>query len=349
LKNSKFIISASHDGGEALDLIEMGPPIEIRQLVFSQAQHAQRIDHALVNLVPEFSRSYLQQMIASQGVTVNGAVWRKPATRVKAGDVGTIELRPTPQSQAFKPEIMTLQPVYEDEHLLIIDKPVGLVVHPAPGHWTGTLLNGLLAHDTNAMHLPRAGIVHRLDMDTSGLMVIARSRAAMDALIQLIAARELSRQYLALAHHPWVGSPLREVNMPIGRDPRNRLKMAVVELEKTPGKLARTDIELLQNCQHGCYVRCTLHTGRTHQIRVHMASIGHPLVADKLYGGLNAGSMQRQALHAFRLAFVHPFTRKSLVFQAALPSDFHTALNDWGISLNSNSLPNRPTAGSLTS
>jgi 23S rRNA pseudouridine1911/1915/1917 synthase len=316
------------------DRVEAGSDVELRHLVFGELQHGLRLDRALVELVPEFSRSYLQQLMDLDGVTVNGAVVRKPSTRVKAGDVGIIELRPTPQSQAFKPEVMVLDIVYEDEHLMVINKPAGLVVHPAPGNWSGTLLNGLLAYDTKAKNLPRAGIVHRLDKDTSGLMVVARTRPVMDALIRLIAAREVSRQYIALANRPWVGSRTCEVNAPIGRDPRNRLRMAVVELGKNAGKLARTDIELLQNGDQGCLVRCTLHTGRTHQIRVHMASIGHPLVADLLYAGIASAGMQRQALHAWRLAFTHPVTHKSMDFRSILPGDLIAALTQWGLSYN---------------
>ena len=334
MKNSELIISGGLDSEDTEDRADTGPDAELRPLVFGEAQHGQRLDRALVELVPEFSRSYLQQLIDLEGVTINGAVVRKPSTRVKAADIGTIELRPTPQSQAFKPEVMALELVYEDEHLLVINKPAGLVVHPAPGNWSGTLLNGLLAYDAKAMNLPRAGIVHRLDKDTSGLMVVARTRAVMDALIRSIAAREVGRQYVALAHRPWVGSRTREVNAPMGRDPRNRLRMAVVDLSKNPGKLARTDIELLQNCDQGCLVRCTLHTGRTHQIRVHMASIGHPLVADELYGGSASAGMRRQALHACRLAFVHPVTQQSMVFKAILPEDLNQALNNWALSYN---------------
>lgn len=334
MKNSELIISSGLDSEDPEDRADTGPDVELRQLVFGEAQHGLRIDRALVELVPEFSRSYLQQLMDLGGVAINGAVVSKPSTRVKAADRGTIELRPTPQSQAFKPEVMALELAYEDEHLMVINKPAGLVVHPAPGNWSGTLLNGLLAYDAQAMNLPRAGIVHRLDKDTSGLMVVARTRPVMDALIRLIAAREVSRQYVALAHRPWVGARTLEVNAPIGRDPRNRLRMAVVDMAKNSGKLARTDIELLQTCDQGCLVRCTLHTGRTHQIRVHMASIGHPLVADELYGGVATTGMQRQALHARRLAFIHPVTQQSMVFQALLPEDLRLALGQWGLSYN---------------
>lgn len=331
---TELIISGGLDSEEPEDRADTGPDVELRQLVFGPAQHGQRLDRALVELVPEFSRSYLQQLIDLQGVTLNGIVIHKPSTRVKAADVGTIELRPTPQSQAFKPETMTLNVVFEDEHLMVINKPAGLVVHPAPGNWSGTLLNGLLAHDAKAMNLPRAGIVHRLDKDTSGLMVVARTRPVMDALIRSIAAREVSRQYVALAHGPWTANRRIEINAPIGRDPRNRLRMAVVDLARNPGKLARTDVELLQSCDQGCWVLCTLHTGRTHQIRVHMAMIGHPLVADVLYGGRAEAGMQRQALHACRLAFTHPVTLEPMVFQASLPVDLNLALANWGLSYN---------------
>jgi 23S rRNA pseudouridine1911/1915/1917 synthase len=296
--------------------------------------HGKRLDVALAELVPEFSRSYLQQLMGCGGVTVNGVLALKPSSRVKAGDRGVIELRPTPQSQAFKPEPMNLQVVYEDDHLRIINKPAGLVVHPAPGNWSGTLLNGLLASDEKAALLPRAGIVHRLDKDTSGLMVVARTRAAMDALVKLIAAHEVSRQYLALVHRPWGGAASVIVDAPIGRDPRNRLRMAVVDLTQNQGKLAKTDVHVLERAAMGCLVRCVLHTGRTHQIRVHMASIGHPLVADEVYGGTQAAGMKRQALHAFHLSFVHPVTQTKMTFHAPLPQDFAAALVDWGLSYN---------------
>jgi 23S rRNA pseudouridine1911/1915/1917 synthase len=334
LKNTNFIISTGCDGEDIEDRAEAGPDVELRELVFDVGQHGLRLDRALVEIVPEFSRSYLQQLIELGGVTLNAIVASKASVRVKAGDSGLIELRPTPQSQAFKPEQMKLSILYEDEHLMVIDKPAGLVVHPAPGNWSGTLLNGLLAHDAKVVNLPRAGIVHRLDKDTSGLMVVARTRPAMDALIKAIAAREVGRQYVAIAHKPWLGSRHRQVDAAVGRDPRNRLRMAVVDLEKSAGKSARTDIELLQNSDLGCLVRCTLHTGRTHQIRVHMTSIGHPLLSDLTYGGSASAFIKRQALHACRLSFVHPMTGQQMAFSAVLPEDMEVALNHWSLSYN---------------
>lgn len=316
---------------EGADPVE---PSELRPFSIGEAEHGLRLDRALAALVPEFSRNYLQQLIEAGAVELQGRAVLKASATVRAGQAGRIELRPTPQSQAFRPEAMDIVTVHEDEHLRIVDKPAGLVVHPAPGHWSGTLLNGLLALDPKASLLPRAGIVHRLDRDTSGLMVVARTRAAMDAMVALIAAREVKRQYLAIGHKPWTGAAAREVDAPIGRDPRNRLRMAVVDLDRHAGKTARTLIERLDSIAEGCAVRCTLETGRTHQIRVHMASIGHPLVGDALYGGAPAAGLQRQALHAFRLAFVHPVTQAAMEFRSPPPADIVNALKAWGLDYN---------------
>jgi 23S rRNA pseudouridine1911/1915/1917 synthase len=307
---------------------------EMRHMLVAPLQHAARLDKALADLVPEFSRSYLQQLLGQGLVSLNDRPVLKASTRVKAGDQLVLEMRPTLQSQAFRPEPMAIDVVYEDEHLLVVNKPAGLVVHPAPGNWSGTLLNGLLARDEKALLVPRAGIVHRLDKDTSGLMVVARNRATMDALVALIAERKVKRQYLALAHGAWTGPKSRSVDAPIGRDPRNRLRMAVVDLALHAGKTARTDVLWLAGTDQGCWVQCTLHTGRTHQIRVHMASLKHPLVGDTLYGGAPLGAMQRQALHAYRLAFVHPVTGKALEFQAQAPEDMQQALSFWGLGYN---------------
>lgn len=316
------------------DAADANTEAELRQLDVPAGLHGERLDRALATLVTEFSRNYLRQLVEDGAVQLSGVLARKPAQRVKAGEHLAIELRPTPQTQAFVPQSMLLDVVHEDEHLAVINKPAGLVVHPAPGNWSGTLLNGLLARDAKAGQLPRAGIVHRLDKDTSGLMVVARSRHAMDALVALIAAREVRREYLALAHRPWSGPDARTVDAPIGRDPRNRLRMAVVDLERNAGKPAQTECELLHNAEKGCLVRCRLITGRTHQIRVHMASLGHPLLADSLYGGWPEAGMVRQALHAEKLAFVHPMTGEELKFLAPLPADLRTALATWGLDYN---------------
>lgn len=328
------IISGGSSAAEADEGAEADFHAEIRELEFPHSFHGRRLDQALAQEVPEFSRSYLQQLISQGAVTVNGRVVLKPSLRLKAGDTGAVELIATPQSQAFRPEPMDLRICYSDDHFLVIDKPAGLVVHPAPGNWSGTLLNGLLAQDAACASLPRAGIVHRLDKNTSGLMVVARTRLAMDTLIRAIGRHDVGREYLALAHHPWQGAPRREVHRPIGRDPVNRLRMAVVDLERHAGKVARTDVELLSNAESGCLVHCKLHTGRTHQIRVHLASLGHPLVADELYGGRPAAGIERQALHAFRLSLDHPITGERLTFFSRLPEDFSNALQQWGLRYN---------------
>jgi 23S rRNA pseudouridine1911/1915/1917 synthase len=218
---------------------------------------------------------------------------------------------------------MELRVLFEDEHLIVLDKPAGLVVHPAPGNWTGTLLNGLLAHHGAAAALPRAGIVHRLDKDTSGLMVVGKSLPSVTALVRDIAARRVRRLYLALAHGVPVEREFR-IEAPIGRDPRSRVRMAVVAV-RAGGRDARTDVRVVAAREGIAALECRLHTGRTHQIRVHLASRGHPLVADALYGGPPALGLERQALHALRLEFEHPLTREPLAFAAPPPADFARA------------------------
>lgn len=325
------VLLESEDAAE----VEAGASaVEVRELKAGMAQHGTRLDKTLVDLVPEFSRSYLQQLLEQGAVQLNHKTATKASAKVKLADVISIEMRPTAQSQSFKPEVMALDVVYEDAYLLVVNKPAGLVVHPAPGNWQGTLLNGLLAHHAGAAMVPRAGIVHRLDKDTSGLMVVAKDRSTMDALVALIARRDVSRRYLALAHKPWKGAELQKVDAPIGRDPRNRLRMAVVDLAQHAGKEARTDITCWDTTSAHCLVHCKLHTGRTHQIRVHMLSLGHPLVADALYGGAPAGDMQRQALHAFRLSFVHPVTAEVLELAAEPPEDFLCAIEKMGLRYN---------------
>ncbi len=334
VKTSAAIISTPPEIPDPDDAVELGAEEELRPLEVAPEQHGDRLDRALVAGLPEFSRSYLQQLIEDGAVALQGRPVRKPATRVKVGDSLVVHLRPTPQSRAFAPQPMALDVVYEDPHMLVVHKPAGLVVHPAPGNWSGTLLNGLLAWDPALAQIPRAGIVHRLDKDTSGLMLVARSRQAMDALVGMIAERTVHRRYLALAHHRWSGPSPRDVEAAIGRDPVHRLRMAVVDLQRHAGKAARTTFELVGQAEAGCLVRCILHTGRTHQIRVHMASLRHPLVADTLYGGAPAAGMVRQALHAYQLALAHPITAAPLAFEAPLPTDMQQALEAWGLLYN---------------
>ncbi|MES2980348.1 MAG: RluA family pseudouridine synthase [Pseudomonadota bacterium] len=307
---------------------------ELREVQVPLEGHGDRLDRVLAAVVPEFSRTYLQQLIGQGLVSINGQVQLKTSGKVKAGERLKIELRPTAQSQAFKPESIPVDVVFEDAHLLVLNKPAGLVVHPAPGNWSGTLLNALLARDESSRLLPRAGIVHRLDKDTSGLMMVAKTRECMDLLVQLISERSVGREYVALAHGIWSGSKQKQVNLPIGRDPRNRLRMAVVDIDRHAGKTAITDMALIDQADAHCLVRCRLQTGRTHQIRVHMASLGHPLVADSVYGGKQEGGLQRQGLHAWRLSFEHPLTGAALAFSQEIPPDMAAAMAVLGLSYN---------------
>jgi 23S rRNA pseudouridine1911/1915/1917 synthase len=326
------------------DLVdELEPAVELRDIVIPVPLHGERLDRVLAQRLSEFSRSFVQQLIGQGAVelitaTGVGPSALKPASRVRAGQVFRVALKPTPQSQAFVPQDMALRVVYEDEHLRIIDKPPGLVVHPAPGNWSGTLLNGLLALDSGAASLPRAGIVHRLDKDTSGLMLVARTRACMDRLMAQIAARDVRREYLAIVQGPWQGPETREIDAPIGRDPQHRLRMAVVDLTRHAGKPARTTVQCLDTNEQASWVHCRLHTGRTHQIRVHLGHVGHRLYGDSQYAGPALDGLQRQALHAFRLSLAHPITGEWLSCRADWPADLDAALLALGLRYNENLL-----------
>ena len=311
-----------------------GTEVEWRQIRITPDQHGMRFDLALCQALKDFSRSFVGQLIADQRVRpLEGLSAFKPSSKVKFGQGFEVEIRPTLQSQAFQAQEMAIETVYVDDHLRVIYKPAGLVVHPAPGNWSGTLLNGLLALDPSSWHIPRAGIVHRLDKDTSGLMVIARSRACMDALVSLISKRHVHRQYLALTHRSWQGGG-RDVDLPIGRDPRQRLRMAVVDLSRHPGKVAQTHVACLARNEDVSLLHCTLSTGRTHQIRVHLSHLGHPLVGDTLYGGKVNSDIQRQALHAHKLGFIHPMTGENCEWQLPLPPDMRLAVSAMGLSYN---------------
>ncbi|MCV2357679.1 RluA family pseudouridine synthase [Paucibacter sp. TC2R-5] len=297
--------------------------VEAREAQVDATWHNQRLDRFLVQIAPEFSRNHLQSLIDVGCVKINGLAASSASRKLHAGQNVRIELQPTAESRAFKAEVLPLDIVYEDEHVLVLNKAAGMVVHPASGNWSGTVMNGLLAHHPAAAALPRAGIVHRLDKDTTGLMMVGKSREAVTALTRMIAAREVHREYLALVFGR-VPEQM-EINAPIRRDLISRVKMAVL----ATGKPSRTDVYALGVGEEGVRsitaVHCVLHSGRTHQIRVHLAYKGYPLVADALYGGVPALGMTRQALHAARLGFTHPVSGEALQFDASLPQDLASA------------------------
>ncbi len=309
--------AADVDGDEADDVA-----VERREFGVAAGQHGERIDKVVVGAVPEFSRNHLQQLIKAGWVRADGVAVTSPAQRVRAGQTLAVSLQPTEESRAYRAEDLPIAIVHEDGDVLVVDKAAGMVVHPAAGNWSGTLLNALLARDPASAALPRAGIVHRLDKDTSGLMLVGRTLAAVTMLTRAIAARDVQRRYLAIVH----GMPAEErwtIEAPIGRDPKLRTRMAIV----ASGKPARTDVDRIAAGDGFAALRCTLHSGRTHQIRVHLSARGLPLVADRLYGGAPALGMARQALHANVLAFAHPRSGERLRFESGPPGDFAHA---WG-------------------
>jgi 23S rRNA pseudouridine1911/1915/1917 synthase len=289
-----------------------------------------RFDQALAEMFPDYSRSRLTTWVKAGLVTLNGLP-AAPRQLLQGGEqvVLAVELEVEVTSE---PEAIDLQVVHEDDYLLVLNKPAGLVVHPGAGNPAGTLLNALLHHDPKLAQLPRGGIVHRLDKDTSGLMVVAKTLAAHTALVELLATHDVERQYEAIVLGTMVAGGT--VDAPIGRHIGDRLRQSVRDEED--GKHAVTHYRLRERFRAHMLVQCNLETGRTHQIRVHMAHINHPLVGDPLYGGglklpKRAGTelvaalrgFRRQALHAEKLSFLHPVSGESLSFSAPRPDDLN--------------------------
>jgi 23S rRNA pseudouridine1911/1915/1917 synthase len=297
------------------------PPAEVTHALTLPAHAAgQRFDAALAQALPQFSRARLRAWIDAGRVTQDGRQ-AVPTCKVRGGERVAIRAEDLPQETAFLPEAIALSIVAEDDAVIVVDKPAGLVVHPGAGNWKGTLLNALLHHAPELGQVPRAGIVHRLDKDTSGLMVVAKTLAVHTALVRALQARTVTREYLALA----AGDLARgnTVDAPIGRHPTRRTTMAVV----ATGKEARTHFAVLERFGDATLLRCRLETGRTHQIRVHLASLGHPLVGDPAYGRKGPIPFSRQALHAARLAFDHPVTGRESAWESPLPRDFEELLS----------------------
>jgi len=287
-----------------------------------------RFDQALAEMFPEFSRSRLTEWIKSGDALLDGETV-KPKVAVNGGETVSLAAKQQVETDAVAEDI-PLQILYADADVLVINKPAGLVVHPGAGNPRGTMVNALLHYDAEMAQLPRAGIVHRLDKDTSGLMVVARSLRAHAGLIELLSSRTVHRQYVAVVQGPMVAG--NTVDAPIDRHPHDRIRMAVVK--EGTGREAITHYRVRERFRSHTVVECRLETGRTHQIRVHMAYVKHPLIGDPLYGGSfklpkaasealveTLRAFRRQALHAEKLSFIHPVSGEELGFEAPIPED----------------------------
>jgi 23S rRNA pseudouridine1911/1915/1917 synthase len=282
------------------------------------AAAGERLDRFLASL-PEVGSRAAAERVLTEGVLVDGQT-RAKSHRLTGGEEVEFDA-PEPAEPQLAPEDMDLRIAYEDEHLVVVDKPAGLVVHPAPGHTTGTLVHGLLAHDVAGGDVDRPGIVHRLDRDTSGLMVVARSEEAHRRLQGLVRRHELERHYLALV----VGRPRSRrgrIEAPIGRDRREPMRHS---LDTDTPRDAITHFEVVELFPHHTLLDVKLETGRTHQIRVHLAAIDLPVAGDSVYGRPHELGLERQFLHAARLAFEHPFTGARVDVESQLPEDLRTA------------------------
>lgn len=310
--------SSADNGQENENTLELTVPDNLAGL---------RLDQALAQLLPQWSRNRLQRWIEQQRISVDSAaaickqkVWGGETVRILAEQTGN--------AQSHQAEAIPLRILFEDDHLIIIDKPAGLVVHPGNGNWHGTLLNALLNHAPQLSQVPRAGIVHRLDKDTTGLLVVAKTIEAQLDLVRQLQQRTVRRDYLALV----LGKLEQEgvVDAPIGRHPIHRTRMAIVQ----NGKPARTHYRVLEKFTASTLLRCSLETGRTHQIRVHLLSIGHPLAGDPVYGRTSpdpstaaaVAQLPRQALHAWQLELTHPHNGQTLLWESPLPDDMASLL-----------------------
>lgn len=328
-------VSRSDDVAEGDDVPDASPSLTLR---IDDRHAGERLDKALALLIPDISRSRLQQWVVAGAVSVNGSAVRARHT-LAFGDVVKVTPQPAPDAAAYRPEPIPLDVVFEDDAILVLNKPPGLVVHPAAGHWSGTLLNGLLAHAPPLIEVPRAGIVHRLDADTSGLMVVAKTMAVQTELVRQLQARTVTREYWAVV----LGVPAQRgvIDAAIGRDPRNPLRFKVSTTEAA--KPARTHYARIDSAQPAgaeiSWIACRLETGRTHQIRVHLEHIGHPLIGDPLYRrklptrGEPAArwkEFDRQALHACRLSLDHPTSKRRLTWFHGPAPDLEQLMRELG-------------------
>jgi 23S rRNA pseudouridine1911/1915/1917 synthase len=304
-------------------------------VTLSPAHAGWRLDRALADAAPTFSRERLKALIRSGALALSGDLVRDPASKVRGDEHFTLVV-PEPAAAHNEPQDIPLTIAFEDDHLLVVDKPAGLVVHPAAGNADGTLVNALLHHCAGRLSgiggVARPGIVHRIDKDTSGLLVVAKTDVAHEGLAKQFAAHSIDRRYLAIVN----GVPKQAsgtVDAPLARSSTNRKKIAIVDDGR--GKRAVTHWQILQRLRDASLVECRLETGRTHQVRVHMASIGHTLLGDPVYGGtakshrktLNELDFHRQALHAAELGFTHPVTKEKLHFSSPMPEDMQHLFN----------------------
>ncbi|EMT46971.1 MULTISPECIES: RluA family pseudouridine synthase [Anoxybacillus] len=293
------------------------------QLTIEDQHDGERIDKVIAELNEQWSRSQVQQWLKEGHVLVNGKAV-KPNYKCHVDDEVTISI-PDPEPLHVEPEHIPLDIYYEDADVLVVNKPRGMVVHPAPGHMRGTLVNALLAHckDLSGINgVLRPGIVHRIDKDTSGLLMVAKNDLAHESLVNQLVNKTVTRKYEAIVHGV-IPHDYGTIDAPIGRDPRDRQSMAVVE----NGKEAVTHFRVLERFDHYTFVECQLETGRTHQIRVHMKYIGYPLAGDPKYGPRKTLPLDGQALHAGVLGFHHPRTGEYMQFKAPLPHEFERLLD----------------------
>lgn len=296
---------------------------EVVQVTVAEEQKSERIDKFVAEINSEWSRSQVQQWIKDDIVTVNGKSV-KVNYKVKENDEITVTI-PDPEELDIQAEDMSLEIYYEDADVLVVNKPRGMVVHPAPGHTSGTLVNGLMHHCTDLSGINgvmRPGIVHRIDKDTSGLLMVAKNDVAHESLVNQLVAKTVTRRYKAIVHGV-IPHDKGTIDAPIGRDKKERQSMTVDE----NGKNAVTHFQVLERFKDFTLVECRLETGRTHQIRVHMKYIGYPLAGDPKYGPKKTLDMNGQALHAGILGFDHPRTGEYIQFEAPIPEVFEDALN----------------------
>lgn len=298
----------------------------VYQITIQEAEENGRLDRVLSGNLPEFSRSFLQKLIQSGAVTLDGSVCTSKKQQTEPGQKVEVTV-PEPEHLSIAAEPVPLDIVYEDDDLLIVNKPKGMVVHPAAGNYSGTLVNAIMYYCGDNLSsingVIRPGIVHRIDKDTSGLLMIAKNDAAHQCLAQQLAEHSITRAYMAVVYGGFKEEQ-GTVDAPVGRDPKNRLRQAVVSER---GKHAVTHYRVLESLGRFSRVEARLETGRTHQIRVHMAHIGHPLLGDILYGPKKGfQGIEGQLLHARLLGFVHPRTGKYMEFESSIPDEFQQTL-----------------------